>query len=133
MVPIFKKGDRLKPSNYRLIALLDLEAKAYARLLLKDLEKWAEEKSIILLYKTGFRSQSSTMDNVLALAHLSAQVTLKNQPPLFCCFVDYSTAFDKVVRKRLWWKLENWGIPSNLLKAIRSLYEDTWVRVKTSA
>lgn len=79
MVPIFKKGDRLKPSNYRLIALLDLEAKAYARLLLKDLEKWAEEKSIILLYKTGFRSQSSTMDNVLALAHLSAQVTLKDR------------------------------------------------------
>ncbi|KAJ1206675.1 hypothetical protein NDU88_002076 [Pleurodeles waltl] len=40
-------------ANNRLIALLDLPAKAYARLLLEDLEAWAQEntsKHYIMLY-----------------------------------------------------------------------------------
>ena len=38
LCPIFKKGSRSMPSNYRLIALLDLKAKAYAQILLNHLE-----------------------------------------------------------------------------------------------
>ncbi|XP_078509799.1 olfactory receptor 6N2-like [Lissotriton helveticus] len=48
---------------------------------------------------------------------LGLEEVLEGQDPRGCTgFVDYSTAFDKVVRKRLWRKLENWGIPSNFLK-----------------
>ena len=118
LCPIYKQGARTSPQNYRLIALLDLEAKGYAQLLLKDLEDWVQENKILLVYETGFRPFSSTMDNVVALAHLAHQAARSQQRPLFCCLVDYSAAFDNVDRHMLWDKLSDRSIPVHLLAAI---------------
>lgn len=95
LCPIFKKGDPSLPSNYRLIALLDLEAKVYARTLLNQLEQWVTENNILPYFQTGFRASASTVDNITTLAILSHQATQKNHLPLYCCFIDYSAALTK--------------------------------------
>lgn len=109
--------------NYRLIALLDLEAKVYARCLLKALEEWVAENNILPYFQTGFRASASTIDNITALAILSHQAAQRSQLPLFCCFMDYSAAFDKVSRNTLWRTLDKWGIPGSLLGALISLHK----------
>ena len=43
LVPVFKKGDRLLPSNYRPISLLSIVGKLYARLLSNKLILWMSE------------------------------------------------------------------------------------------
>ena len=130
--PIHKKGDPLDPSNYRLIALLVIEGKAYASFLLQLLTTWVEKQGQLPFYQTGFRAKASTIDNIVALSYLSHQARLGQSRPLYCCFIDYLSAFDGVDRGKLWAKLETWGIEDNLLKAIKSLYEETWVRMKLS-
>ena len=70
LCPIFKKGDRSNATNYRLIALLDVEAKCYAQILLSHLERWVQDNNILPYYQTGFRAGNSTQDNIVALAYI---------------------------------------------------------------
>lgn len=125
--PIFKGGNPSKPKNYRLIALLDVVAKLYASCLLVQLKTWSDDHKCIPRSQTGFRTGAGTLTNLTALTLLIEKST---NSCLFTCFVDLKQAFDSMPRKRLWEKLARWGIPKNLLSAIRELYSSTWSRVK---
>ena len=41
---------------------------------------------------------------------------------LFCCFVDYTKAFDSIWREALWHKLISNGIQGKILNVIKNLY-----------
>ena len=47
-------------------------------------------------------------------------------------FIDFSKAFDYVVRSNLWHKLIRLGFRGNLLNVLRSMYECIKSRVKVS-
>ena len=42
--------------------------------------------------------------------------------PLYVCFVDFKTAFDKVWHVLLWQKLVNYGIDGKFINIIKSMY-----------
>jgi hypothetical protein len=48
--------------------------------------------------------------------------------PLYCCFVDFSKAFDKVSRYKLWERIVALGMPLELRVAIAKLYEKVIIR-----
>jgi hypothetical protein len=50
--------------------------------------------------------------------------------PLYVLFIDYEKAYDRVNRQKLWKILENYGVPKNLLNAMRSFYEITTIKIK---
>ena len=108
LVPILKGGDPMVPRNYRLIALLDIDAKLYARVLLGELEAWVAENNLLPCTQTGFRSGASTIDSIIALSYIREQAMQPTGPNCYCCFVDFSAAFDRVNRDILWSKLVNW-------------------------
>lgn len=41
---------------------------------------------------------------------------------MYCCFVDYTKAFDTIDRMNLWFKLSKIGIQGKLLSVIKSMY-----------
>ncbi|CAG4964250.1 unnamed protein product [Parnassius apollo] len=43
---------------------------------------------------------------------------------IFCAFVDLEKAFDKVIRKKMWELLPEYGVDGRLLRAVQSLYYD---------
>ena len=49
---------------------------------------------------------------------------------LFCAFVDFTKAFDYVVRDNLWFKLIKLGIRGNILDIIRSMYNSVKSRIR---
>ena len=55
---------------------------------------------------------------------------LSTRKRLYCCFVDFTRAFDTVNRQYLWYKLRMQGVGSKLLKIIQSLYHDFKACVK---
>ena len=67
---LYKSDLRSDAQNYRLIALIDTEAKIYVTRLLQDLEDWVTQNRIIPLTQTGFRPGSSTYINLLAVSLL---------------------------------------------------------------
>jgi hypothetical protein len=65
VVPIFKKGDKKDPQNYRGISLLNACYKIYAKILNGKLKTYA--KTFLMEPQNGFRSGHSCIDPIFSL------------------------------------------------------------------
>ena len=68
-----------------------------------------------------FRPNMRTSNNLFALTTLIDKQLQKNEK-LYCCFVDFSEAFDTVWRKGLVAKLKTFGICGKMFEIIENLY-----------
>ena len=68
--------------------------------------KWAKGQA-------GFRWNHSTTDHLLTL-RIIAEECCNNEYDLFCCFVDFTKAFDTVPINNLWNRLEELKVPFEL-------------------
>jgi hypothetical protein len=66
--PIYKKGDRLQCKSYRPITLLNVAYKIFATILCNKLSEIMEGK--LGEYKTVFRPNKSTVDNIFILCQM---------------------------------------------------------------
>ena len=103
------------------ISLVSHVGKLFTGLLNKRLLKWAEQHNVLTDAQFGFRTGFGTTDAIFAL-HSLITGTLRKGKILFCCFVDYTRAFDSVTHSKLWQKLVRCGITGKLLNVIRSIY-----------
>ena len=127
-VPIYKKGSRRDPRNYRLITLLSIPSKIFARHLLEELEDWVSECGILPREQLGFRKGHSTIDGCFALKSIvKHHITRKTK--IYAAYIDMSMAFDTINRGKLWSKLVEWKIPRGLLKLIIQLHGNSWTVV----
>lgn len=58
--PLFKKGDRLKPENYRPVSILSIVSKILEKAVYSQLESFLMENNILYEFQSGFRSKYST-------------------------------------------------------------------------
>ena len=58
--PLFKKGSKTDPSNYRPISLLPLLSKVFGRVFLDQTEEFLSLNKILYDYQSGFRKNHST-------------------------------------------------------------------------
>ena len=58
--PLFKKGSKTYPSNYRPISLLTLLSKAFERVVFDQTEEFLSLNKILYDYQSGFRKNHST-------------------------------------------------------------------------
>lgn len=129
IIPIFKRGSREAPENYRPIALLDIMGKLFATLLLDHFHRWEKAAPCSDPYQLGFKKNGSTTLNIFILSILKAKIK-QGAPVVYAAFIDLSQAFDKVDRPRLWRKLENWKCPPAILHPILALHTNTSLNVR---
>ena len=73
----------------------------------------------------------STIDNIFVLnGHITH--CINSSEYLYCCFVDFTQAFDYVERDILWYKLIKIGIRGHMLDIIKSMYNTVKSRVKNN-
>ena len=130
ITPIFKKGDPTDPGNYRGITLVPILSKLYAIILNTRLSEWSEQHGCRADTQAGFRKDHRCSDNVLILRTLIEKCKA-NKKPLYCCYVDFSKAFDTLPCKQLWNRLEDLGIHGCMLNAIKSYYANVQTCVAT--
>jgi hypothetical protein len=130
ITPIFKAGGPLEPGNYRGIAVGTLLAKLYAVLVNKRVTDWAEGAGLRAAGQAGFRKDHRTADQIFVLRTLIESARARGAP-LFTCFVDFKKAYDLVDRRLLWDKLARRGMPTALLDAVKALYGDVPMCVRT--
>ena len=75
-------------------------------------------------------SQMSTVDNIFVLHGLISHNILNHDTQLYCAFVDFTKAFDYVVRDYFLYKLIKWGIRGPILDIMRSMYNAIKSKVK---
>ena len=130
IIPIYKKGKKDNPANYRPISLQPIISKLYARHLSWKLIDWMDSESVLADEQAGFRSGRSTQDHALILRHLVDKYTKKPRGSLFAAFIDLRSAFDLISRDRLWSKLESSSIDRRLLLLMYKLHENTTLRIR---
>jgi hypothetical protein len=119
ITPLFKKNDKMNPSNYRPIALLSIFSKL--------LEKLAKVRLVRFLNKHNFFSKSqygfqSNLNTSTALIDFMSQVyTSINDGNITAgIFVDVMKAFDTVDHEILLYRMHQAGIRGVALKWFRS-------------
>jgi len=65
VIPIYKKGERNQPGNYRPISLLGVFDKIMEKLMYKQLSDFLENNKILYEYQFGFRKNYSTSQHVM--------------------------------------------------------------------
>ena len=73
-----------------------------------------------------------TNDNIFVLHSLITHIINSNKQ-LFCAFIDFSKAFDYVVRDNMWYKLFHLGIRGKMLNLIQSIYSHVSSRVRVNS
>jgi hypothetical protein len=103
----------------------------YAVILNNRLLKFTEEHALRVDSQTGFRPGLSTIHQLFALQHLVDKQAARGVP-LFACFLDLKSAYDRVPRNLLWQALARLGVHGRMLHALQSLYADCGITLKVS-
>ena len=103
--------------------------KLFSRVLNNRLDKWAEEYNVYIEAQSGFRAGMGTVDNIFVL-HGVIKHCLSEGKRLYATFVDFTKAFDYVVRENLWLKLIKFGVRGRILNVIQSMYKSVKSIVK---
>lgn len=125
IIPLYKKGDSNDINNYRGISLVNSIDKLIATLLLNRLKAWLSDKQILVENQAGFRKSYSTIDNIFNLFSIIKYLWYQGNESVYCYFIDFKAAFDKISRSYLFYKLYNIGISSKFLNQIEVLYSKT--------
>ena len=122
IVPIYKKGDKTNPDNYRGITLLSCLGKLFTSIINDRITKFVENNSILSEVQAGFRKGFSTTEQYFNLKCLIDSI-MNSKKKLFCAFIDFKIAFDMVWRAGLWQKLLKYGLKGRCFTIILSMYE----------
>ena len=128
ITPIFKKGDRKLPENYRPISLTSVICKLLETIIRDKIVDYLEEHELIRDTQHGFRRRRSCLTNLLEfynkLFHLHDETK-----SLDIIYLDFQKAFDKVPHEKLLLKVEALGITGNTARWIASWLHDRKQRV----
>lgn len=119
VMPLFKKGDKSLPSNYRPVSLTSNVGKSFERIIFKHMYNHLIENESLYKYQSGFLPGHSTVHHLIELSYNTC-ISLENYEANCQIFCDISKAFDRVWHRGLLSKLENYGIKGELLLWIES-------------
>jgi len=99
IVPLLKKGDKMKCENYRGITLLNVAYKILSSIVLERLKEYSEE--ILGEYQCGLRPQRRTTDQIFVVRQIVEQF-YAHDIDLHLLFIDFKKAFDSISQKSFW-------------------------------
>jgi hypothetical protein len=109
VVPLFKKGKKSEPENYRPVSLTSLICKIMESILKDSILGHLDKHSLIKDSQHGFSKGRSCLTNLLVFME-EVTCSLDEGNPVDVIYLDFAKAFDKVPYKRLFSKLRSHGI-----------------------
>ena len=128
VTPIFKKGARHSPANYRPVSLTSVCCKMLEAIIKDEVVSHLERFKLIRPSQHGFMRGRSCASNLLSfLDRITAAVDSGKAADIV--FLDFAKAFDKVPTKRLMKKVRAHGIGGQLYRSIKAWITDRRQRV----
>ena len=109
ITPIFKKGDRTNPENYRPVSLTSVPCKVLEHIVYRYLITYIEDNNILSDVQHGFRKRRGCDTQLVLLVEELAHA-LDQRKQIDLVIMDFCKAFDKVPHNRLMLKLQQCGI-----------------------
>ena len=117
VTPIFKKGGRDDPANYRPVSLTSVPCKLMESLIKEKIVSHLEKNKLISKSQHGFMRGRSCTTNLVEFMNKLTEA-MDNSTPVDVVYLDFAKAFDKVPTRRLLKKLHAHGIRGGLLRWI---------------
>ncbi len=128
VTPIFKKGNKSDPNNYRPVSLLCTTEKILEKIVFKYLYNHIRDNSLLSKWQSGFLPGCSTISQLLEIYHQFCQ-SVDDGKEVRVVFLDISRAFDRVWHAGLLFKLHKYGVRGELLKWISDYLTNRQQRV----
>lgn len=122
IVPIYKKGNKSDPKNYRQISLLPALSKIFEKVLLTQMEDFLDKYNILDKLQFGFRKGKGCHDAIALTLH-KASNEIDSSNGMILLSLDVASAFDNVSHEILLQKMEYLGFrgkSNNLLRSYLS-------------
>ena len=127
--PIYKQNSRLDPENYRKITITCALGKSFEIILNNRL---THAKKILQKedpHQFGLKEKSRAIDCAFILNGV-IDICAGRKRPLYACFVNFRSAFDKVNHHALMYKMLEQGIRGNFFNVVKSMFDNAKSRVK---
>ena len=108
--------------NYRGISLVAHASKILLKIIARRLSEYCERMGILPEEQSGFRPNRSATDMMFVIRRVQ-ELARKKIIPLYVCFIDLTKAYDSVHRTLLWTVLARFGVPQNMISAIRQFHD----------
>ena len=129
VTPIFKKGDKKCPENYRPISLTSVVCKVLESLIRDKIEAHLRSCNMLSNKQYGFLKGRSTILQLLKVFDNISEI-IDSGVPVDIIYTDFKKAFDSVPHNRLLVKLKSFGLPEGLLEWINQFLMGRQQRVK---
>ena len=132
VVPVPKKlgGGVCVPDTFRGIALTSVACKVFCHILKERLTTVVEEYNLVVEEQGGFRKGRGCRDQIVSLMLLGQTKLATQEGGFLAAFIDFSKAYDRVCRKKLWECLRGYGVSGKFLVMLQALYLENSVEVK---
>ena len=117
--PIYKKGQKSLPENYRPVSLTAIPCKLFEHIIVSKTWEHLNRHKIITCKQHGFRTGMSCETQLIEALNDWTSILNKGQSQVDVIVLDFSKAFDMVPHERLLLKLERYGITGNTQRWIR--------------
>jgi len=126
--PLFKKGSKTEPKNYRPISLLPLISKIFEKVVLDQTQQFLNENKVLYNYQSGFRSSHST---AFALSYLNDKILQGFDKGLVTgmILIDLQKAFDTIDHGILLKKLSVLNFSQDSIQWFKSYLSDRTFQV----
>ena len=128
ITPIFKKGKRTDPNNYRPVSLTSAVCKIMETMIRDEIRAHMEDQELFSQDQHGFRQGRSCNTQLLEAIHDWTN-SIEEGHPVDVIYLDYRKAFDSVPFERLLKKLHAYGVRGKVLLWIREFLRDRSQRV----
>ena len=119
VTPIYKKGSKSKPGNYRPVSLTSIPCKVMESIIRDHIVDHLDYNNLIANSQHGFLKSRSCVTNLLTFLEVVTEA-VDNSKPVDLVYLDFEKAFDVVPKERLIIKLYEHGIQESLLVWIKA-------------
>jgi ribonucleases P/MRP protein subunit RPP40 len=123
VTPIFKKGIRTDPGNYRPVSLTSVPCKLLEAIIEEEICKHLDENGLIGASQHGFMKGRSCATNIIEFMEVITKAYDAGDP-VDIFYLDFSKAFDTVPKELLLVKLQAKGIGGKLNDWLRNWLSD---------
>jgi hypothetical protein len=123
VAPVFKKGDKSLPVNYRPISLTCVLCKVMEHIIASSIVKHFTDQNILYHLQHGFREKRSCVTQLTMLVN-DLTTTMDEGKQTDLILLDFSKAFDKVNHEKALLKLHQYGVRGQTLKWVKSFLDN---------